>query len=146
MAAGKPHRFTLQKVSGGTDNTGIGLFVGTLGGYSLSPTVPWWFVPEDEAHRFSDRIAAQSAAEEIAQLGHKTELVSIPVRGHDLTEVKRLLDDLESCREMEATGSAIGEHATKELNHWLNDTDRAVDAELYDRVQTACVNYEKGRG
>jgi hypothetical protein len=75
------HRFILQKVSCGPDNTGIGLFVGELERYRLSPAIPWWFVPDDTAHRFSDRTAAQSAAHEIAKLGHKTELIPIPVKG-----------------------------------------------------------------
>lgn len=81
MADPKPHRFIVQKISGGRDNSGIGLFVGTLEGYSLSPTIPWWFVERKLAHRFSDRTAAQSAVDELAKLGHKTGLVSIPVAG-----------------------------------------------------------------
>jgi hypothetical protein len=78
--SGRPHRFIVQKVSGGRDNSGVGLFVGTLQGYCLSPT-PWWLVEEGLAHRFSDSVAAQSAVDELARLGHKTEVVLIPVAG-----------------------------------------------------------------
>jgi hypothetical protein len=77
---GKARRYIVQKISGGRDASGVGLFVGTVPGRCIIPT-PWWFVEQASAHRFSDRIAAQAAADALEEVGHKTELVLIPVAG-----------------------------------------------------------------
>jgi hypothetical protein len=78
--SGKAQRYIVQKVGGGRDDSGVGLFVGTVPGRCIIPT-PWWFVEQASAHGFSDRIAAQAAADVLEELGHKTELLLIPVAG-----------------------------------------------------------------
>jgi hypothetical protein len=74
-------RYIVQIISGGKDDSASGLFVGTVEGRRIEST-PWWFVVEQaSAYRFSDRIAAQFAADTLERLGYKTELVSIDVSG-----------------------------------------------------------------